>query len=165
VLAHLKLLSREIWVGQSGSKPAFKLCRQTVDCRGKSRKLFLLVGWTFYDVAKRSDRMGKWLFPMKLKHRLLVACRCVRYEIRQHVLETQRFCLKCRDFYNYLRLQCFSLWTIFRARYDNTIFFKSGTYSLPTGIAFPLQVSHLILHLLMDMVATTLPSNLRLPSI
>jgi len=44
-------------------------------------------------------------------------------------------------------------------------FFLSGRYSLPTGIAFPSQLSHLILHWLMDVVATSLPFNLRRPYI
>jgi len=43
------------------------------------------------------------------------------------------------------------------------LFFLSGTYSLPTGIACPSQLSHLILHLLMDMVAMSLPFNLLRP--
>jgi hypothetical protein len=91
---------RGIVVGQSGGEWAFvswsrwevwlmMVSSETCSSTGQEFRKFLVVSrvwlfcccssnvWQFWDVGKRSDKMGKWLCPVKLNS-LLVAFRCVR---------------------------------------------------------------------------------------
>jgi hypothetical protein len=126
-------------------------------------------GWQFCDVAKRSDEMGKGLFPMKLWHSVLVACRCVGYEIRQEIPETTVLFEMYESFLSWVpvfqsvgHIQGFLREYVFLFIWNVQL---TNCMYVCTGIGFPSQLSHVILHLLMDMVATSLPFNLRRPYI